>query len=43
MAIGLGEGTEIRMPMAVSIIAGLLSATFLTLVLIPIAYSKFSK
>jgi multidrug efflux pump subunit AcrB len=43
MAIGLGEGAEIRMPMAVSIIAGLLSATFLTLVLIPIAYNKFSK
>jgi HAE1 family hydrophobic/amphiphilic exporter-1 len=43
MALGLGEGTEIRMPMAVSIIAGLLSATFLTLVLIPIAYNKFSK
>ncbi|MCP5047404.1 MAG: efflux RND transporter permease subunit, partial [bacterium] len=43
MAIGLGEGAEIRMPMAVSIIAGLLSATFLTLVLIPVVYNKFSK
>jgi len=43
MALGMGEGTEIRMPMAVSIIAGLLSATFLTLVLIPIVYNKFSK
>jgi len=43
MAIGMGEGTEIRTPMAVSIIAGLLSATFLTLVLIPIVYNKFSK
>lgn len=43
MALGLGEGAEIRTPMAVSIIAGLLSATFLTLVLIPIAYHKFSK
>jgi multidrug efflux pump subunit AcrB len=43
MAIGLGEGAEIRTPMAVTIIAGLLSATFLTLVLIPIVYSKFSK
>jgi HAE1 family hydrophobic/amphiphilic exporter-1 len=43
MALGLGEGTEIRTPMAVTIIAGLLSATFLTLVLIPIAYNKFSK
>jgi HAE1 family hydrophobic/amphiphilic exporter-1 len=43
MAMGMGEGTEIRTPMAVSIIAGLLSATFLTLVLIPIVYNKFSK
>lgn len=43
MAIGMGEGTEIRTPMAVTIIAGLLSATFLTLVLIPIAYKKFSR
>jgi multidrug efflux pump subunit AcrB len=43
MAIGLGEGSEIRTPMAVTIIAGLLSATFLTLVLIPIVYNKFSK
>ncbi|MCK4835115.1 MAG: efflux RND transporter permease subunit [Candidatus Aminicenantes bacterium] len=43
MAIGMGEGTEIRTPMAVSIIAGLLSATFLTLVLIPIVYNRFSK
>jgi HAE1 family hydrophobic/amphiphilic exporter-1 len=43
MALGLGEGAEIRTPMAVTIIAGLLSATFLTLVLIPIVYNKFSK
>jgi multidrug efflux pump subunit AcrB len=43
MALGLGEGAEIRTPMAISIIAGLLSATFLTLVLIPTVYNKFSK
>jgi len=43
MAVGLGEGTEIRAPMAVSIIAGLLSATFLSLILIPVVYNKFSK
>lgn len=43
MAIGMGEGTEIRTPMAVTIIAGLLSATFLTLVLIPIVYNRFSR
>ena len=43
MALGLGEGAEIRTPMAISIIAGLLSATFLTLILIPTVYNKFSK
>ncbi len=43
MALGLGEGAEIRTPMAITIIAGLSCATFLTLVLIPIVYSKFSK
>ncbi len=43
MAIGIGEGTEIRTPMAISVIAGLLSATFLTLVLIPLVYNRFSK
>ncbi len=43
MALGMGEGAEIRTPMAISIIAGLLSATFLTLVLIPVVYNKFSK
>ena len=43
MAMGLGEGAEIRTPMAITIIAGLLSSTFLTLILIPIVYNKFSK
>jgi HAE1 family hydrophobic/amphiphilic exporter-1 len=43
MALGMGEGAEIRTPMAITVIAGLLSATFLTLVLIPLAYNKFSK
>ncbi len=43
MALGIGEGAEIRTPMAVAVIAGLLSSTFLTLVLIPIVYQRFSK
>jgi len=42
MAIGMGEGAEIRVPMAITIIAGLISSTFLTLVLIPVVYKKFS-
>ncbi|MDQ7087461.1 MAG: efflux RND transporter permease subunit [Acidobacteriota bacterium] len=39
MALGLGDGAEIRMPMAVTVIAGLLSSTVLTLVVIPTAYA----
>jgi len=38
MAIGLGQGAELRTPMAVTIIGGLLSSTLLTLVLVPVLY-----
>ena len=38
MAMGLGEGAEIRTPMALTVIAGLISATILTLVVIPVVY-----
>jgi HAE1 family hydrophobic/amphiphilic exporter-1 len=43
MAIGLGEGAEIRTPMAVTVIFGLLFASLLTLFLIPILYSLFDR
>ncbi|MBP7460825.1 MAG: efflux RND transporter permease subunit [Candidatus Delongbacteria bacterium] len=43
MALGLGEGAEIRTPMAITIMAGLISSTFLTLILIPLVYKRFSK
>ena len=39
MALGLGEGSEIRAPMAITVIGGLLVSTLLTLVLIPVVYS----
>ena len=39
LAMGFGEGAEIRAPMAVAVIGGLLSSTVLTLVIIPIVYS----
>ncbi len=39
MALGLGEGTEIRTPMAITIIAGLSASTLLTLVVIPTLYA----
>ena len=39
MALGLGDGAEIRTPMAIAVISGLLSSTALTLVVIPTLYS----
>jgi HAE1 family hydrophobic/amphiphilic exporter-1 len=39
MAIGLGEGSEIRSPMALTVIGGLLGATALTLLVIPALYA----
>ncbi|GAC19576.1 efflux RND transporter permease subunit [Paraglaciecola arctica] len=43
MAIGLGEGAEIRTPMAITVIYGLLFATLLTLFFIPVIYSLFDR
>jgi HAE1 family hydrophobic/amphiphilic exporter-1 len=39
MALGLGEGAELRAPLAVTVISGLLLATVLTLVVVPVAYT----
>ena len=39
MAVGFGEGAEVRAPMAITVIGGLLVSTFLTLVVIPVVYS----
>ncbi len=38
LAMGIGEGTEIRAPMAITVIGGLLASTLLTLVVIPVMY-----
>ncbi|CAM2009025.1 efflux RND transporter permease subunit [Acanthopleuribacter pedis] len=38
MAIGFGEGSELRQPLAVVVTAGLVVSTLLTLVVIPAAY-----
>jgi len=43
MALGLGEGAEIRTPMAITVIAGLVSSTLLTLVVIPTVYSLLDR
>jgi len=39
MALGLGEGAELRAPMAITIIGGLSSSTFLSLIIVPIFYT----
>ncbi len=38
MALGIGEGAEIRTPMALAVIGGLVSSTFLTLLVVPVIY-----
>jgi hydrophobic/amphiphilic exporter-1 (mainly G- bacteria), HAE1 family len=38
MALGLGDGAEIRTPMALAVICGLASSTVLTLLVIPTVY-----
>jgi len=43
MAIGMGDGAEIRAPMAITVIIGLLTSTVLTLVVIPTVYSVLDR
>ncbi|MDH4264420.1 MAG: efflux RND transporter permease subunit, partial [Deltaproteobacteria bacterium] len=41
LAMGFGEGSEIRAPLAITVIGGLTSSTIMTLFIIPILYSSF--
>ncbi|MCO7226927.1 efflux RND transporter permease subunit [Pleionea sp. CnH1-48] len=43
LALGIGEGAEIRAPMAITVIGGLLISTLLTLIVIPVLYSLFDR
>jgi HAE1 family hydrophobic/amphiphilic exporter-1 len=43
MALGLGEGAELRAPLAITVIGGLAVATALTLIVIPVVYSFFTR
>ena len=43
MAIGMGDGAEIRTPMAITVIIGLMTSTILTLVVIPTVYSVLDR
>jgi HAE1 family hydrophobic/amphiphilic exporter-1 len=40
LAVGAGEGAEIQRPLAIVLIFGLLSATVLTLIVIPVVYER---
>ena len=43
LALGLGEGAEIRTPLAITVIAGLIASTFLTLIVIPTIYTVLDR
>ncbi|KAF0149128.1 MAG: hydrophobic/amphiphilic exporter-1 (mainly G- bacteria) HAE1 family [Ignavibacteria bacterium] len=46
MVIGIGAATQLRVSLSLAVIGGLISSTFLTLIIVPVLYSyaeKFSK
>jgi hydrophobic/amphiphilic exporter-1 (mainly G- bacteria), HAE1 family len=43
MALGTGEGAEVRAPMAITVIGGLIVSTILTLVVIPVVYTLLDR
>ena len=42
IAIGFGAGAESRRPMGVAVVGGMLTSTFLTLLIIPVVYTVFT-
>jgi len=43
MALSVSQGSEMRAPMAITVVGGLVATTFLTLFVIPIIYSYFDR
>jgi HAE1 family hydrophobic/amphiphilic exporter-1 len=39
LALGIGAGADLRAPLAIAVIGGLISATLLTLIVVPVVYS----
>ena len=39
IAVGLGAGAELRQPMAVAIIGGLITSSVLSLIVVPVLYT----
>ena len=42
IAIGFGAGAESRRPLGVAVVGGMLTSTFLTLVVVPVVYTLFA-
>jgi multidrug efflux pump subunit AcrB len=43
MAIGLGRGSEANVPLARAVVVGLLTSTFLTLIVVPVLYTLLNR
>jgi cobalt-zinc-cadmium resistance protein CzcA len=43
MALSQGSGAEVQRPLATVVIGGLITATLLTLVVLPVLYTYFEK
>jgi HAE1 family hydrophobic/amphiphilic exporter-1 len=43
LALGIGEGAEVRAPMAITVIGGLTVSTLLTLIVIPVVYDLLDR
>ena len=43
MALGLGAGSELRRPMALAVVGGLITSTALTLLIVPAVYSMLER
>ena len=43
MALGLGEGSELRTPMALTVIGGMITSTLLTLLVVPAVYAVLDR
>ena len=41
LAIGIGKGAEIRVPLAITVIGGISTSTVMTLIVIPVVYALF--
>src|SRR5262249_1246889 len=43
MAVGMGKGSEANVPLARAVVGGLLTSTFLTLIVVPIMYTLINR